>query len=273
MRGHLVTAAQLRRATVEAERAGAAKAELVASMSHELRTPLNAVIGYSQMLLEEAADEKDQASMADLEKIHRAGQHLLRLVNEVLDLSKIEAGKMELSLETVRVGDLLQSTADCHREAADAKGFPLNLAFDGDLGDALWDSQRVRQALDQILTNAVKFTQAGHVTMTARRQAAQPCDLIVVEVRDTGAGISPDMLPRLFEKFTVAHDASASKYGDAGLGLALSQALCRLMDGDISAKSVLGQGSCFTVTLPTVQRADGADDAEAAAEAAELTVA
>jgi signal transduction histidine kinase len=250
MRRHMATAAELRRATADAERAGAAKAEFVASMSHELRTPLNAVIGYSQMLLEDAADENDQEAIADLEKIHKAGQHLLRLVNEVLDLSKIEAGKMELVPEDVAVADFVRALVDHKRSRADAKGVEMILELGENLGAARWDGQRARQALGQIIDNAVKFTEAGRVTVVARRRHARGGDAIVIEVRDTGIGIAAEVLPSLFEKFTVARDASASKYGDTGLGLALSLALCNLMGGKIAADSQLGVGSTFTITLP-----------------------
>ena len=250
MRGHLATAAQLRRATAEAERAGAAKAEFVASMSHELRTPLNAVIGYSQMLLEDAADEDDAAAAADLEKIHSAGHHLLRLVNEVLDLSKIEAGRMELAPEELSVAEFVTSVVDHHRPAAEAKGIYLTIRVADDVGAAVWDGQRARQALDHLLSNAVKFTGKGGVSVAVRRAPAQPSDLISVQISDTGPGIAPDMLPQLFEKFTVAHDSSASKYGDTGLGLALALALTRLMGGEIRAESIPGKGSSFTITLP-----------------------
>jgi signal transduction histidine kinase len=250
MRRHMATAAELRRATADAERAGAAKAEFVASMSHELRTPLNAVIGYSQMLLEDAADENDEEAIADLEKIHKAGQHLLRLVNEVLDLSKIEAGKMELVPEDVAVADFVRALVDHKRNRADAKGVEMVLELSDDLGAVRWDGQRARQALGQIIDNAVKFTEAGRVTVSARRRPARGGDSIVIEVRDTGIGIAPEVLPSLFEKFTVARDASASKYGDTGLGLALSLALCNLMGGRIAADSELGVGSTFTVSLP-----------------------
>lgn len=250
MRGHMVTAAELRRATGEAERAGAAKAEFVASMSHELRAPLNAVIGYSELLLEEAADERDDQSIADLEKIHSAGHHLLKLVNEVLDLSKIEAGKMEFALEEVSVGELLAHLIERERARADAKGISLTLDLGDGVGTVRWDPQRASQAVAQILDNAVKFTAQGGVTVKARRAGEGLDAEIVIDVQDTGIGISPTMLPKLFEKFTVAHDASASKYGDAGLGLSLSRALCRLMGGEISVRSELGRGSCFKLRLP-----------------------
>ena len=270
MRQHRMTAAQLRKATAEAERAGAAKAEFVASMSHELRTPLNAVIGYSQMLLEDAMDEKDEAAIADLEKIHSAGQNLLRRVNEVLDLSKIEAGKMELATETVVIEEFLQGVAESHRARAAAKGLGLTFQPAGRLGAAEWDGGRVRQLLEHILDNAVKYTEAGAVSITAERREGE-VEEIVIRVRDTGVGIPADMLPSLFEMFTGAEDASGSKYGDVGLGLALSQALCRIMGGRIAGESVVGRGSCFTVTLPVayappaISTTDGADAELAAA--------
>jgi signal transduction histidine kinase len=250
MRKHLLTAAQLRRATAEAERAGAAKAEFVASMSHELRTPLNAVIGYSQMLLEEAQDDGDEDSIEDLEKIHKAGHHLLHLVNEVLDLSKIEAGKMELAVEPLAVAEFLNAAVEHKRAAAEAKGLTLTADIPAGLGSAMWDGVRVRQAVIQILENAIKFTDSGEVAVTARRQAGDAGERVVVAVRDTGPGIDPQVLPTLFEKFTVAEDSSSSKYGAAGLGLALSLALCKLMGGDIAVESKLGKGSCFTITVP-----------------------
>ncbi|WP_165842976.1 sensor histidine kinase [Phenylobacterium deserti] len=264
MRGHMATAAQLRRSTAEAERASAAKAEFVASMSHELRTPLNAVIGYSQMLLEEAEDTNDEASATDLHKIHGAGQHLLRLVNEVLDLSKIEAGKMELAPQELSASEFLALAAERHRAPAEAKSLTLRLDLPPSLGFVFWDADRVTQALGQIIENAVKFTDAGEIDVSAVRTGDPDEETVVITVCDTGAGMPAEMLPRLFEKFTVAEDASASKYGDAGLGLALAMALCRLMGGDISAESQLGQGSRFRLALPV--RAPLARTAEADAE-------
>ena len=251
MRKHLLTAAQLRRATVEAERASAAKAEFVASMSHELRTPLNAVIGYSQLLLEEAEDDGgEDESVVDLEKIHTAGRHLLHLVNEILDLSKIEAGKMELAPEPLAIGEFLGAVVEHQRTTAEAKGLGLRLEAPADLGSAVWDGGRVRQAIGQVVENAIKFTERGEVVVQAARAGKGAEAMIVVSVRDTGPGIDPELLPNIFEKFTVAHDSSSSKYGGTGLGLALSLALCRRMGGDITAESALGRGSCFTVRLP-----------------------
>ncbi len=250
MRGHLATASELRNATAEAERAGTAKAEFLAKMSHELRTPLNAVIGYSQMLLEDAQDEGDKESAADLEKIHGAGHHLLRLVNEVLDLSKIEAGKMELSPETIEAAAFLTELVDGFRSTAEAAGNTLELRLQGELGVVEFDPKKTVQAVAQIVDNALKFTKDGQVVVSASRRSAAQGDELVILVRDTGIGMAPEAIPGLFENFTVAEDASSSKYGGTGLGLALSLRLCRLMGGDISAESRLGVGSIFTIRLP-----------------------
>jgi signal transduction histidine kinase len=273
MRGHLETAAELRRATAEAERAGAAKAEFVASMSHELRTPLNAVIGYSQMLIEEAAEESDDASAADLHKIHSAGQHLLKLVNLVLDLSKIEAGRLELVPEELAVAEFLESIVDHQRPKAERKAIALSLHLQDGLKTARWDGPRVRQAVGQVVENAIKFTEKGGVTVSVSRRAGRAFDDIIIEVRDTGVGIEPAALPTLFEKFIAAHDASASKYGDTGLGLTLTLALCRLMGGTITAESVLGEGSCFTFTLPTAPAARRKRKTTPSADATEMHLA
>ncbi|MDP8916087.1 MAG: HAMP domain-containing histidine kinase [Pseudomonadota bacterium] len=262
MKGHLVTAAELRQATGDAERASIAKAEFLAKMSHELRTPLNAVIGYSQMLLEDAQAEGDAASARDLEKIHGAGHHLLRLVNEVLDLSKIEAGKMELSPEEVDAAALLTNLVDGFRPAAQAAGNELKLELAGGLGALVCDPKKTTQAISQIIQNAVKFTKDGRVVVSARRTTSAFGDQIVVAVRDTGIGMAPEAIPALFEKFTVAEDASSSKYGGTGLGLALSLRLCHLMGGDISAQSELGVGSTFTIRLPVTPPASAAPAAE-----------
>jgi signal transduction histidine kinase len=251
MKRHLATASELRRATAEAERASTAKAEFLAKMSHELRTPLNAVIGYSQILLEDAAAEDDAETAADLDKIHGAGQHLLRLINEVLDLSKIEAGKMELFIETVDAATLIRETVDGCRGAAANNNNVLSFQADEALGTITCDARKLQQALTQILDNAAKFTENGAITVTASRRDAPAGEEIVVAVRDTGIGIAAEVLPALFEKFSVADDSTSSKYGGTGLGLALSQRLCRLMGGDISVESKVGAGSCFTIHLPT----------------------
>jgi signal transduction histidine kinase len=250
MREHMATATALRAATEEAERASAAKADFLAKMSHELRTPLNAVIGYSQMLLEDAEIEGDSASVADLTKIHMAGQHLLKLVNEILDLSKIEAGKMELDLEEIDICELLEEITESARPAALGNGNEFNCMISPCLGMVLCDAGKFRNMAGQLLDNAAKFTQNGKIEVIANRVPEESGDQLVVNIIDTGIGISPDQITHLFEKFTVADDSSTSKYGGTGLGLALSQKLCRLMGGEISVESKLGTGSRFTIRMP-----------------------
>jgi signal transduction histidine kinase len=252
MRQHMATASALRLATAEAERAGAAKAEFLAKMSHELRTPLNAVIGYSQILLEDAEDEGDTASIADLTKIHGAGQHLLKLVNEVLDLSKIEAGKMELDLQETDLEALLNEIVVEAEGAAAKNGNTISCRINPNVGIAFCDAHKFRNMLAQIVDNAAKFTQDGRVEVVAERLPGEVADELAVHVIDTGIGIAPEQIADLFEKFTVVDDSSTSKYGGTGLGLALSQKLCRLMGGDITVESKVNEGSRFTVRMPLI---------------------
>ena len=250
MRQHMATASALRLATEEAELAGAAKAEFLAKMSHELRTPLNAVIGYSQILLEDAEDEGDSETTADLNKIHSAGQHLLKLVNEVLDLSKIEAGKMELDLEETDLGELLGEIVHAARPAAKKHGNEILCTIASNLGTALCDASKFRNMTGQLIDNAVKFTHNGKIELVAERHLDGSSDDLVIHVVDTGIGIASDQIANLFEKFTVADDSSTSKYGGTGLGLALSQKLCKLMGGEIFVESEFGKGSRFTIRVP-----------------------
>jgi signal transduction histidine kinase len=250
MRQHMATASALRLATEQAERAGAAKGEFLAKMSHELRTPLNAVIGYSQILLEDAEDEGDSQSIADLNKIHGAGQHLLKLVNEILDLSKIEAGKMELDLEETDLAGMLAEIAEAASPAARKNGNELICNIGPDLGTALCDATKFRNMAGQLLDNAAKFTQNGKVELVAERNRDASSDVLVIQVIDSGIGITPDQITHLFEKFTVADDSSTSKYGGTGLGLALCQKLCKLMGGEVSVDSEVGRGSRFTIRMP-----------------------
>lgn len=261
MRQHLATAAELRRATEEAERASAAKADFLARMSHELRTPLNAVIGYSQILIEDAEDEGDAEMAQDLSKIHGAGQQLLKLVNEVLDLSKIEAGRMELSPTTVDAAALILRTADGFRARAEAAGLDYHVEIGSDLGLAWWDEMKVRQAMSQIIDNAIKFTRSGHVRVSARAVEDDGVPTARIAVEDSGVGVSAKALPELFEQFSSEDDASGSKYGGRGLGLTLARKLCLLMGGDVTVSSQLGAGSVFTISIPRgdPQRGEAAD--------------
>jgi signal transduction histidine kinase len=264
VRLHLATATRLRQSTAAAERANLAKSEFLAKMSHELRTPLNAIIGYAEMLLEDASAEGDQQSSADLEKIRAAGLHLLKLINQVLDLSKIEAGRMDLVNEPVQVRGLILSAIDAIRAQAAKNRNQIAVHLDERLGIACLDGHKLQRAVAQILENAVKFTEGGTVTVSAWRRTRAGGEELAIEVKDTGIGIAPEFLPGLFEKFSGVHDASATKYGGTGLGLVLSEKLCRLMGGAIAVTSEVGTGSCFTIRLPVRDAGTGEAEAPAA---------
>jgi PAS domain S-box-containing protein len=230
----------------EAEAANAAKSQFLASMSHELRTPLNAILGYSEMMQEEAEESGHTALIPDLQRVQAAGRHLLTLINEVLDLSKIEAGKMELYLETVDIGKLVGDVATTVQPLVERNGNRLELVHRNEPGSMRTDATRVRQVLLNLLSNAAKFTENGVLTLESERSA----DVMVFRVRDTGVGMTPEQLGRLFEAFTQAEASTSSKYGGTGLGLALSRKFCQLMGGSLTVASEPGKGSCFTATIP-----------------------
>jgi signal transduction histidine kinase/DNA-binding response OmpR family regulator len=266
----------------ELEAASQHKSVFLANMSHELRTPLNAILSYSQLLREEAEDAGQDDLVPDLQKIHGAGQQLLGLINDILDLSKIEAGKMELFLETFDIAKLVRDTLTVVRPLVERNGNALVVDCPDDLGEMRADQTKVRQALLNLLSNAAKFTDHGTVTLRVTRSqetggrsrealgkgaihlapTASPSvgapfitpaggeDSFTFAVSDTGIGMTPEQLDRLFEAFSQADASTTRRYGGTGLGLAITRHFCRLMGGDVAAESRHGIGSTFTISLP-----------------------
>jgi signal transduction histidine kinase/CheY-like chemotaxis protein len=226
------------------------KSTFLANMSHELRTPLNAIIGYSEMLQEDAADEGADVLVPDLKKVNAAGKHLLELINSILDLSKIEAGKMELHIEDFDVAQMVEEIDAVTKPLAEKNGNRLEVACDADIGTMHADLTKVRQVLFNLLSNACKFTEQGTVSLSVEREQADDGAWLAFTVNDSGIGLTPEQLTRLFQEFSQAESDTARRYGGTGLGLALSRRLCRLMGGDISVSSEPGRGSTFTVRLP-----------------------
>ncbi|HEX2829612.1 MAG TPA: HAMP domain-containing sensor histidine kinase [Burkholderiales bacterium] len=247
---HLVTAAKMRKAKEEAERSNEAKSVFLAKMNHLMRTPLNAVIGYSEILREDAEALNNESQMRDLERINSAGRHLLALVTDVLDVGKIASNDVELVLRPVDLAGLVDDVASTCRSLVTVNRNEFIVDKGDDLGTVFTDETRLRQIVFNLLSNAGKFTSKGVVTLGVSRAA----DTFVISVKDTGIGISRDNIEKLFTDFSQADASTSTKYGGTGLGLALSRSLCHLMGGEISVESDVGRGSTFTVRLPVEAR-------------------
>jgi adenylate cyclase len=235
----------------QANQASAAKSAFLANMSHELRTPLNAIIGYSQILTEELAQTGERETLDDLEKIETAGRHLLGLINDILDLSKIEAGRMDVYVETIDVAGLIEEVSTLVRPLVAKNNNKLEISCPPDIGTIRTDHTKIKQGLLNLLSNASKFTTEGNIKLEVSGRSIDGTELISFAVADTGIGMSSEQVARLFQAFSQADDSTTRKYGGTGLGLAITRHFARLLGGDISVISEPGKGSTFTLTIPT----------------------
>ncbi len=250
----------------EAEAANLAKSQFLANMSHELRTPLNAVIGYAEILQEDAEDEGNSGAVQDLARILTAAKHLLSLLNEILDLSKIEAGRMDVSAGEFSPLEMLDELADTVRPLAEANGNAMTMTGERSVSLANTDATKLRQCLLNLLSNACKFTKDGDVEINYERHVQDGIEQMFFTVRDTGIGMSSEQLSRLFQPFVQADPSITQRYGGTGLGLTITRRLAQLLGGDVSVRSAKGAGATFTLRIP----AKFSDAAAALGAAAEI---
>jgi signal transduction histidine kinase len=249
---HVEVLREARRRQVENQQLALAslhKSQFLANMSHELRTPLNAIIGLTEMMITNAARLGTEKAQEPLRRAHAAGTHLLGLINQVLDLSKIEAGKLELNPQTVKLAPLIEEVIGTARHLAEQNQNRLVVEVPVDLGSLTVDPMRLRQILLNLLSNACKFTKQGDVALRARRLVDER-DWVELAVADSGIGMTAEQLGKLFEEFAQADASTAQRFGGTGLGLAISRKLARMMGGDVTATSEPSKGSVFTVRLP-----------------------
>ena len=249
--------ARLRGAKGVAEAATNAKSLFLANMSHELRTPLNAIIGISEMLYEDSEASGQTSNVEPLHRIVRAGRELLHLINDILDLSKIEAGKLDLVLERFEIAKTIEESVATARPGAERNSNRLSVQYDDDLGSMVADQTRVRQVILNLLSNACKFTNNGDVTIEASRDTVGGLGWLSLSVSDTGIGMTEKEMGKLFREFSQADPSTTRKFGGTGLGLAISRRLCNHMGGDISVKSTSGEGRIFTIRLPVDSASTG----------------
>jgi signal transduction histidine kinase/DNA-binding response OmpR family regulator len=242
---------ELEAARTAADDANKVKSSFLANMSHELRTPLNVIIGYSEMVSEELEDLGTGELKPDLDKVVAAAKHQLGLVNDILDISKIEAGRMTLYLEDFDVPTLIKEVASTVQPLISKNSNQLVIECPADLGIMHADQTKVRQALFNLLSNASKFTEHGTITLRVQSLNSQPSTLNF-SVHDTGIGMTPEQLGKLFQAFTQADASTTRKFGGTGLGLAISRQFCHMMGGDLTVESVINEGTTFTATLPVV---------------------
>ena len=236
----------------DAEEANRTKSQFLANMSHELRTPLNAIIGYSEMLQEEAEDLQNEEFEEDLERINGAGKHLLGLINDVLDISKIEAGAMDIYLETFPVQPMIQDVATTMQTLVDKNSNSLVIDCPDSVGSMHADTTKIRQCLFNLIGNASKFTDQGTISLNVSRETADGRAWINFAVADTGIGMTDEQMGRLFQAFDQAEASTRRNYGGTGLGLAVTRHFCEMMGGTVMVESEEGKGSRFTMKLPAV---------------------
>lgn len=237
-------------AKLDAEAVSKEKSQFLANMSHELRTPLNAIIGYSEMLYEEVGASGNAEMAGDLVRIVSSGRHLLSLISDVLDLSKIEAGKMQLYLDDYGISELVDDVVVNVKPMIAANGNTLSVECDSDIGSICADIPKLKQALINLMGNAAKFTHKGSIGLSVERVLDAGVEWVLFRVADTGIGISDEQKNILFKAFTQADESTTREYGGTGLGLAISRSVCRLMGGDITVESRQGEGSTFTIKIP-----------------------
>ncbi|MFV2057678.1 MAG: ATP-binding protein, partial [Thiohalomonadales bacterium] len=235
-----------------AVKASRSKSLFLANMSHELRTPLNAIIGYTEMLLEDASKDSHKQYEQDLRKVYSAGQHLLALVKDVLDLSKIEAGRMELELAAFKIVDFIRDVENTAIPLAAKNNNKFSVIMDDTLGEITADITKLRQGLLNLLSNAAKFTECGTICLTVKRKKSIADEFIDFTVSDTGIGLSEDQQDRIFQAFNQGDVSTTRRYGGTGLGLAICQSYCHMMGGSLRVKSRSGEGASFTMLIPSV---------------------